>query len=378
MQSPNSIRGRRSGITGRRSGLLVAVIVAFALTVAGVTLAASTPPGVATAKALVAQAMKPLTFTASGAPFDMKKNAGKSVWWISPNQSIPAMVANSNSFTQAAKAAGMKVTVFDGRGQVATWNQGVTEAVAQHADAILLQGIDPKLVAGPLKDAVKAGIKVVDSGNGGAHDPVPAGVYGHAAIDPHTYYGLLADYIIAASNGTAHVGIFSDPKYMILREGVAIQMAEFKRLCPGCKVTLQNIDSSQMATQLPATTQTVLRRQPDTTYVLPIFDAMVNFVLQGVRQIGAKVQVVSGDAVPANLDLVRKGQQAADMGLPAEMIGWVEVDLIGRALAGQPPQSEGVPVRLLTKANLPIKYDFASLFGKFNYQAAFKKAWGIS
>jgi hypothetical protein len=65
------------------------------------------------------------------------------------------------------------------------------------------------------------------------------------------------------------------------------------------------------------------------------------------------------------------------MGIPSEMLGWMQVDLIGRALLGNKPQSEGIPVRLLTKGNLGKSDSFTALFGKFDFRSAFRTLWGV-
>jgi ribose transport system substrate-binding protein len=336
--------------------------------------------GISQAKALVQAAMNAPSFKGPKTSFDMSKNKGKTVWFISP-VSVPFVLDIIKGAKEAAAAAGIKLVVFDGKGLVTEWNKGVREAVAQKADGIILQAEDPTLVSTPLAAARAAHIPVIDAEVSDPTSPKAPGIFAHVTIDFSRGGRLLADYMTWKSGGNAHAIAFYDSHFSVHRIILGGLKSELSRVCPRCKLTTEVADSAQIATQGPAKTANVLRRQPDTNWLVAIADYEAPWLLQGVRTAGAtgKVRLIGHDAVFDNLKLIRKGQgQEADPGIPLGWKGWAEIDEIGRAMAGEPPANENIPYRFFTKENLPRSGTLTSaIFGKTDYRSAYKKLWGL-
>ena len=335
--------------------------------------------GVAAAEAVVQAAERPITFTKPTPNFAMSKNSGKTVWYIAPDMSIPFIATIASGVKAAAAAAGMKAVIFDGKGQVNTFNQGVTEAVSQKASGIILQGINPALVSGPLAQAKAAGIPVIDSLNGDPTQPLASGVLAHVTVNYTEGGKLMADWVIAASKGTAHVVVFTSSIYTIYQNMVAGFKEEFAKLCPStCKIdAVENVQPTGVATQLCSITSTAISRYPDAKYFVPFYDAMVTYMIPSIQQVHANVAIISHDGVTTNLDIIRKGgvQQADVSNPPTAAMGWAEVDEIGRLIAGLKPAPEDLPQQLFVKAN--VGSSDAGLFsGYANYESEYKSVWG--
>jgi hypothetical protein len=67
----------------------------------------------------------------------------------------------------------------------------------------------------------------------------------------------------------------------------------------------------------------------------------------------------------------------ATVATPLRWIGWANIDAVNRILQDEDPapSSAGVPIRLFTKENVPAGGGLWS--GDYDYQAAFKKLWGV-
>lgn len=330
------------------------------------------------AQSLTDAARKPIALNVPKDPVNMKAAAGKTVWFISVTQAIPFVAAISDGFKAAATAAGMKAVVFDAKGTVTGFNAGLTQAVAQHADGIALQGINPALVSGALQTAKDAGIPVVDSFNGSPSQALAPGLINHVTADFQSSGKKLGDYILADSKCTANTVIFTTSIFTIHADMTDGATNEIKRLCSGCKVTSEVVDLNTMATGLGPQTETVIRRDPTVTYMLAVFDGQVVFMLPAIESSGKKVKVVSHDGVDANLDYIRQGKvQIADGAFPPnEYMGWAEVDALGRGITHQPPVDETIPDQLFDKSTLPSTS--AAMFPAYvDFAGAFKKIWGV-
>lgn len=331
------------------------------------------------AQARVEAAMEVPSFEAQGEPFDMSKASGKTVWFIAPAMALPFVAAIADAFEEAAGEAGMEAVIFDGKGQVNEWNKGVQQAVSQGADGIHLQAIDPALVSGPLKQAVADGIVITDSQNGNPDDSVPDGLFGHVGFSFDEIASLQSDYIIWQGEGQAQVVLVTDPKFPALQAHRESLEAEFAEKCPDCGFSVEETDVATMAQQLPQAVQTLVRREPDTDWIISGFDGAASFIEQGLRGGSAtEIRLIGADAVTANLEGIRSGSliQETDVGPPPEWQGWAEIDLQGRALAGEPPSNSTVPVRFFTEENLEGTSG-DNVFGDPPFREEYRSLWGL-
>ena len=91
-----------------------------------------------------------------------------------------------------------------------------------------------------------------------------------------------------------------------------------------------------------------------------------------------KIEVIGSDAVPSNLDWIRKGNiQVADVGEPEVWLGWAALDEVARGMLGMKPVDEQIPLRLFVAENLKdVSNDENELFGG-DFVEQYKKLWGL-
>lgn len=310
------------------------------------------------------------------APIPMRKLRGKTVWWIQPNVNATT-TAWAQSLEAAGKAAGIKIKVFDGEGLASAWNEGVSEAVAQHANGLILQGMTPALVSGPLADALKAHIPVIDANTGDLGQPLN-GLYSHLDYPRALMGSLQADYVLAMSKCSAHVLYMSTPSYASIREQTGGFIVQMRKLCPlACRITSQNLDPTTLATTAGPIVQNAVNKDPSINWVVSATDDAAALAVTALQQVGSKAQVVGATAATPNLQYLKQGSQAADIaGAPNSYLGWIELNTIARAMLHLPASGHGnvrLPAMILTKGNFPSP---TNPFPKFsNVAKTFTKAW---
>jgi ribose transport system substrate-binding protein len=208
-----------------------------------------------TATAAIDKARQALTLQGPPGPLDISSLKGKSIWEIQV-LSNPLADAIAAGFKDAAAAAGVKATVFDGKGTVSLYNQGLQTAVGQRASGIAIFGIPPETVTSALQAAADAGVPVVDAFNSDANTPLATGLYSHVSIDSANSGKLVADWVLADSKCDANVAAITAPALSITKEIYAGAEAEFKKTCPWCKISATEGDVSTAATSLGPLVQT--------------------------------------------------------------------------------------------------------------------------
>jgi ABC-type sugar transport system substrate-binding protein len=354
--------------------------LAAAASVALAAAPAARADGVAEAKAEVAKAMQKPQFVAPGEPFDISKLKGKHVWIITSTMTVPFVATIAHGVEAAAKVAGIETTLFDGKGDVSEWNRGMAQAVAQHADGIVTVGASPELMKGPTADALKANIPVVDAVTADKTAPLVPGTFSHVSISFYHSGQLQADEAIAKLDGKAHVLIFGDNEFPGEVSRVEGMQKEFSTRCPDCTATVQDTQVGNLGVKLGQQAQTLLRRGPDINMVLPTYDAQGIYVVPAIKaaNFDRTIEVIGADAVPSNLDWIRQGNiQIADVGEPETWLGWAALDEVARGMLGLKPVDEQIPLRLFTAENLKsVPNDENELFGG-DYEAQYKKLWGL-
>lgn len=333
---------------------------------------------------LVSQQKAPMPEILPAGSVDMGSLKGKTVWYISPSQATGYALSVSQGLSAAGKAAGVNITIFDGKGEPTRFTQGVEQAVAQKAGGIVLYGIDPALVPQGLLQAKAAKIPVVSVLTG---KPSPPNGTVAEAINENVTGGAkaMADYS-AFYTGCKVVGATSfDPVYPSLVTEKETIKAELARLCSStCSVIDHQMSLATMATALAPSVQNLIQRTPKLTTIFATFDQAATYENPAVSSSSSKVKIVGTDGLAPNIDSIRKGSaQIADISyVPAPYLGWLSLDQVARAILGKPTGANGQPYVLPTqtfdKDNVGTSDAIPSLFPKYaNYQSDFTKIWGV-
>ncbi|HEY0227826.1 MAG TPA: sugar ABC transporter substrate-binding protein, partial [Mycobacterium sp.] len=313
---------------------------------------------------------------------------GEKVWFVSLSLSIPYSQQVLSGVKQASQALGIKVTSFDGQDSASQVSRGIGLAVAAKANAIIVHSIPGSQVAPAVQAAKQAGIKVIsaETQNPG---PRPAGTpSGVNALVAHSYSAkaaAMAAEVTADSNGHANVLYLSTND---IGPGSPQATATFtktmKSLCSACTVQTTDAPVAQWS-GLTQRIASLLQKNPDINYVVPVFDGMVEYIVPGIQSAGLtdKVKVVTGDGTASVLqDIKDKDVVLADAGQPNVWTGMAIMDQTARVLAGvKPVTDEKIPFRLFTTGNvgkLNLKLSQTDpWYTSSNVLADYERIWGL-
>jgi ribose transport system substrate-binding protein len=311
--------------------------------------------GVEYARAQIVKAAAVPRFSASGPGFDAGAARGKTAFVIPYSSAIPFLNAINDSMVAAAQRYGVEVTVQQNQGQSSQWVQGMNQAIAQKADAIIL-GAPPERLGPQLKQAKAAGIPVnvlhlYDRGM-----PRPRDVTS-TVFAPFTKAARLeADWVIMDTNGKANAVIITDSTVPPSKYIVSATQAEFRARCPSCKSKVIDVPAPDWATRMQSATQSALLADPGVNYVIPIYDSASQFVLPAIVAAGrsGKVKIASYNGTPFVLENLRsKNTVAMDVGESQDWIGHANIDQVLRIMTGHKPLPDAeTPIRVFTESNI--------------------------
>lgn len=382
--------GRRSGYTARtRMGAvilgLVVGIATFSVSGSGQagagevrcsSTARTSACAVKAAEAATAKYESVPRFVAPGPAINARKARGKLVVVVAHDEFAEYLVTLYNGIVAAANAAHLRTQLINGNGVVSAMQQGILQAISEHAGAIILDGIDSALVTPQVQQAMRAGIPVVDA-------PLVPRPNLYATVYPNlsVMARLAGDDAVIATKGAVRAYIFTFDSPINPPQISAFKGALAK--CAACTVVgMQDVEPTSWATQLPLMTANVIRRSPNVNVIYTLSDSMAPLVAAGIKEAGAvgRVSVITTDGEPFAADLVRAQPPlvAADPGGSVPMIGWQAVDEALRGMLHKAPGKEVLGVRNITRTSIRkiSTLSWPSLYGA-QYEAAFEQLWGL-
>jgi ribose transport system substrate-binding protein len=369
---------------GRALGVLAVAVVGVA---AGSATAAS---GGGSADQLVAKQSQPVAWQTPGPRIKVGTQLkGKTVYFLANGLNFPFVQDMLSGIKESARQLGMKVTTGDGAGSSAKAAQLMQQAIGQKAAVIIDEGFPTTQLSAPVRAAKKAGIPVLEFGNGDPRLPTGAakknGVSGIATFCYSCAGREMADLAIAQSGGKASAVVYNVPGISVSPVMVKAIKSEFARLCPDCKVQVVDAPLAQWSTLLPSLTTSSLRSDPSVNYLLPLFDSMIAQIRPAAIQAGAvdRVKIISyNGTLPAMTDL-QKGNQLVSgiVGGAPQWVGWGMMDQAARILTGKKPvASEKIPNRTFTPENIKsvnLKLPTDKWYGKVDFRDQYRRLWGF-
>lgn len=337
----------------------------------------------AVAQALSAHETLP-AFTAPGPAVDVSSLKGKTVYSIPQSSAIPFLATTEQAEAAIAKRYGINFVEFPTQGSPEDWIRGIDQAVAAHANGIILNALDPRLVAPQLQQAKAAGIAVTSaqfydlSQAAGA----PSTLAAVRADDFTEAARLEADWTISDTGGHADVVVVENQEQLSTVAMVAALKSEFATYCPSCKVQYINVPATDWATRIQPDVQAALAADPGINYVIPIYDPMSQFVIPAITAAGrtGSVHIATFNGTPFALkDLADGDVIRMDIGENLDWLASANMDEEFRAMLGQPAVAdEHTPLRVFTSANIadtgnPPAYNLG--FGS-TYTTGYQSLWG--
>lgn len=348
--------------------------------------------GIAHATAQVETYSRTSNWVAPGPAFNARKAAGKTIWYIPSDYSVPIFHTIVAGFNAALSHVGVHLTVCDGKGNPAQFATCMNEAVAQNAGAIIFDSLYPETISTGIAAAAAKNIPVIMANDQSPGGPLPSGYPGITAQVSFEYTlsgRLVADWIIKDSNGHANV-LLTDTtdnpnSKSVLSDGY---LYELQHYCPGCKETVKQLTISEWASQLPSITTSALTSDPTLSYVVPEYDGMTAFMGPAIQQMGKaeSIKVATFNADLQQMQEMKSGQMVyVDVGSNNAYEGWAFADQALRLMAGlKPVADEHIPVFVFTRDNVgsisltTAAANAGSWYGGTAYQGGYLKLWGVS
>jgi ribose transport system substrate-binding protein len=311
-----------------------------------------------------------------------KATAGTKVGAMTCLWSIPACKRIADAMKAAAKAMGWSATVVDGTAIQSNQRTAMQSFLQHGVQGFMLAAIDPHGISDYL--ATAKGKHIAWSMAAGV-DPRPFGGSGISADVTGGLYQAgweLGAWVANNSKGKANILMMSstdNPALQLRDNGFKNYLKRF----PHVKFlgSVIYVPFKDVGAPLQAQAQAIIQRYKpgQLNYIYTPFDGFATFVVLAAQSLNRKdVKVVSFDGAPQNLDYIRKGEnQVATQATPWGWCAWLAADFLNRALHHvNPTYKGGCPSKVIDKSNAPPAgklYD-----GDLNYQAAFKKLWGVS
>lgn len=340
----------------------------------------------AKARAYIAKATQP------GAPWTgprtgPKAQAHKLVIYVSQDQRNGGAQGVGDGAQEAAKVIGWNYRIIDGQGSVAQHTSALNEAIALKPDGIILGTIDAKEQAPVVEHAVKLGIKVVGWHCAGEPGPVKdPPVITNITTDPTEVGRLAALYAVVDSNGTAEAVVIGDNLYAISTVKTNAAIAAIKG-SKGCEVlAFEDTPIADVANRMPQLTTTLLAKYGKKwTYTIAVNDLWFDFMAPSLQAagvdpaVGYPRQISAGDgSVPAFERIRESHYQIGTVAEPLHLHGWMCIDELNRAFAGEKPSSFVPPPHLFIHANINRDGGEHNIYDPENgYKGIYRKIWGM-
>ncbi|MDQ2622617.1 MAG: sugar ABC transporter substrate-binding protein, partial [Actinomycetota bacterium] len=288
-------------------------------------------------------------FTLEADKIDLAKVKGKTVFNIPLNSAIPFEVEVEDEMRKLAEEHGVKWAEHPNQGTPTEWAAGISQAIQQKVDVIILsQGIDPKQVIPQLRAAKKAGVKVLVTHtyqNGQETPEAVADVISAVANAPFEEAGRLqSEYAISQDGCDIKPLIVNSPDIApseYVQKGLVGAIAD---LCPDVEPKIVDVNVTEWATKIQPEVQSALTQDPEINWVLTHYDSMTIPATAGIRAAGKTGQVgVTGfNGTTEVLKMVADGNVSGDVGESTSWLAYASMDQAFRLLGAGPVIEDGI------------------------------------
>lgn len=313
---------------------------------------------------------------------------GKTIWWVPIGDAVPVIHGFYEGFNQAVTAAGGTVKLCDGKFNPADIGNCLKQAADQSADAVVTAFVDYAMLPAAYDALTAKGIPVLVAGeapSGGKTASKDLAFFDPSAHVKKMYETTSAAGIVAAGDKAPNGLWLKLMDSSLTTSASEAGVAAYKALCPSCALatvefTTPNVD------KLPSAVSAALVQNPDVNVIMVPVDSFVPPVLQAVKTAGkTDIKVVATGGDLPNMQNVKAGTQAGDLGTPVIYTGWQYANALFQLLVGDEVVADSTLTnRYFDSSNIsgltltPEAYLSNQWYGSDSYQAAFKTAWGIS
>ena len=315
-----------------------------------------------------------------------KAQPGKFVVYVAQSMTNWGSAGSAAGAQEAAKAIGWKYQIIDGQSTESANSAALEQAIALKPDAIILGALAAEEFRPLLLKAAAQGIKIVGwhASGGAGLTPEDPEVLWNISTDPYVIAKTASEYVVANSGGKAQAIIMTDPQYPIVRTKVKGETDALTN-CADCQIlAVENCPFTEVSQRMPSLMNAMLQQYgSNLQYMLAHNDLFFDFAIPTLKAAGvapdAVKMVSAGDGSESAYQRIRAGQyQIATVPEPTNLHGWMLIDELNRAFAGEKPSGYLTPVHLVTKDNIDLDGGKNNKYDPDNgYRDAYKKIWGV-
>lgn len=310
----------------------------------------------------------------------------KLIVYVSSDQRNGGPQGAGDGAQDAANAIGWDFRILDGQGSVQGRTTALNQAIALKPHGIILGNVDTQEQAPVIRRAAMLGIKMVGWHIGPTPGPVnDPPVFTNVTTDPREVAKAAAFFAVADSNGTANVVLFKDSITTISTAKTDASVEVFKG-CAGCKVLeIEDTPMGDLANRMPSLTTSLLTKYgKQWTYAIAVNDLYFDFSAPSLQAAGVDAasgyprQISSGDGSVTAFQRIRQRRyQIGTVAEPLRLQGWMCIDELNRAFAGQQASGFVPPPHLFVASNLDRDGGADNVYEPENgYKDIYRKIWG--
>jgi ribose transport system substrate-binding protein len=269
---------------------------------------------------------------------------GLKVAFLNCNQ--PACANIATGISSAAKVQGWDLTTITYNS--ATPGQAVQNALDAGNKYIVMSAVQLSTITPQVQEAKAKGVPLFVVASNPGDLPAGSGNDLYGVVEGGDFARLegtmIADYVIADSNGKANMVDVVDPLFPTLAATDAAEKAEFQKNCPGCTFDSLSVSADQIgAGKVPSLLVSYLQSHPSADYaglVISDFFPGIPSALQ-TAGLSKKVKIVGVTAGQDEISSVAQGTSAAWVETPNYYPEWIVAQWIAQLAEGQAisPQS---------------------------------------
>ena len=293
--------------------------------------------------------------------------------------------ASGREFLAAAELLGLEISEFSGGFDPASQIAVLEEVATQNFDVAIVQSFTEAAATSPAMRALKeSGTKVVAYGTsipGRSNDFMDHQFLAEA--DANALGVVMADLLVAHSDGMANVLAMFPPDFAAARAIQAGFEGQISAICPDCGVVPFEFSAADIATALPGQVVSALQANPDVNYLLGGFGQALIGIPEALDEAGLSDQVltVSYYGVGFNQSLIASGgEQIMALNTSQPYRGYMLADAAARVLSGQEIEDWSdlfyEPIQIVDATNI-VETDADCLCVADDFREQFHALWGV-
>lgn len=344
---------------------------------------------------LAAEAQRFFDGTYQDPPADSPPAAqNKNVWVLSCGEAAIGCAALAGGVMEGGEALGWDVTLFDGKfGADGAYTNGIRQAVAAGADAIVIGAVDCALISQPLAEARAAGVLIVGSLAYDCDDPRAGG--GEALFDANfiadsehksrteanRFSGEARAVWLLNKRGSSGLTVlsFRHTDSLLGTDYADGFDSKIESECADCTIIPVEFTFADLGT-IGTKASDALTKNPEANALIVPYDSLLLLgVAQAVVRSGRsdEIDVIGNEGYAPNLELIRTdGGQDMALGSSANWAGWGTADTLNRLFAGEPAVSQGLGFKFIDADHIPAD-DGVAFIPPIDYKSAYRAAWGV-